>query len=344
MNFKIIGLMLSLFAILGCSVEKNTQLSTATFWISGYKSECDSGAEMGKCLLLTNSNNLAEAVWEKFHSPIAGFVFEPGYLQQIKVKASTLKKRVKVSDRSSLNYKMIKVVEKKSDTRLELQGEWTLNKINGSAVKTGDPVMHVAIDLYKNQFSGYNGCTYFSGVITNVTTDKLNFKNVRSTLSDCNNLPHTADFNVAMNDIYRFKVLDNALSFYNRENQEILSFTQKQTPQAEMRIHDIYVAVSIGGESIVRRKEMPRLELNLNTMEVFGNNGCNEFTGKITAVSANSIAFAGITSTRKMCKDMVLPEQFHHALQNAVGYKFEDLHLTFYDANGKELIIFLKVD
>ena len=44
------------------------------------------------------------------------------------------------------------------------------------------------------------------------------------------------------------------------------------------------------------------------------------------------------------CRDMVLPGKFDQALQATFSYKFEDLHLTLYDKEGKELISFLKVD
>ena len=111
-----------------------------------------------------------------------------------------------------------------------------------------------------------------------------------------------------------------------------------------MRIHDIFVAVKINGEAIRRGDEMPRLELNLNTMEVFGNNGCNQFNGKITSVSETKITFSGMAMTRKMCSDMVLPNNFDQTLQKTASYKFENLHLTLFDKAGTELIMFLKVD
>lgn len=114
--------------------------------------------------------------------------------------------------------------------------------------------------------------------------------------------------------------------------------------KADMRIHDIFVAIKIDGEKVERRDEMPRLELNLNTMEVFGNNGCNQFNGKITSVTEKKIAFSGMAMTRKMCPDMVIPTKFDQALQKVEGYKYENLHLTMYDKDGKELFKFLKVD
>lgn len=79
-------------------------------------------------------------------------------------------------------------------------------------------------------------------------------------------------------------------------------------------------------------------------MQVFGNNGCNDFNGKITSVTERNITFGTIAMTRKMCRDMVLPGKFDKALQQTAGYKFENLHLPLYGKEGNELIKFLKVD
>lgn len=114
--------------------------------------------------------------------------------------------------------------------------------------------------------------------------------------------------------------------------------------KADMRIHDIFVAIKINGEKLERRDEMPRLELNLNTMQVFGTNGCNHFNGKINLVTQKNINFSGMAMTRKRCPDISTPAKFDQALEKVAGYKYENLHLTMYDKDGKELITFLKVD
>lgn len=344
MKLNSIGILLAVMVMQACGTTRNSVSGNKTMWVSGYKTQCDPGAGKGECLLVTNDSNLAEATWENFYSNIEGFNFEPDFLQRIEVKVTEFSGTKIAADRSSLKYTLVKVLEKKQDTRWDLQGDWTLNKINGDMLKNTDEIPNVSIDLKKNQFSGHNGCNSFSGVITNVTTDKLNFEKVLSTLRDCMDMPISDVFDAAVKNIYSYKVNDNILSFYNKANQEVLSFTKKQNTTAIMRIHDIYVAVKINGQLIPRRDEMPRLELNLNTMEVFGNNGCNEVNGKITAVSETNITFGNMASTRKMCQDMVLPGKFDQALQQTASYKFENLHLTLYDSDGKELITFLKVD
>lgn len=344
MNLKTIGILLTVVVLQACGTTKNTVSGTKTMWVSGYKTECDAGAGKGECLLVTTDADLAEAKWQNFYTNIEGFNFEPGVLQKLEVNVVERSGTNTAADQSAIEYKLVKVLEKKEDKRWELQGDWSLNKMNGVTLKSSSDAPHVSIDLTKKQFAGNNGCNSFSGVIHNVTADKLLFENVLTTLRDCMDMPLTDEFDAAVKDIYVYKVKNNILSFCNKANEEVLSFTKKQVSTADIRIHDIYVAVKINGQDIGRREEMPRFEINLNTMEVFGNNGCNQFNGKITYVTEKKIAFGGMAMTRKMCQDMVIPAKFDQALLATASYKFEDLHLTLYNKEGKELISFLKVD
>ncbi|CAM4103108.1 META domain-containing protein [Flavobacterium antarcticum] len=344
MNLKTIGILVTIVLLQACGTKKNTHTANKIFWVSGYKTECDAGAGKGECLLVTTDSDLAEAKWENFYATIEGFSFEEGFMQKIEVKVKDVSNTKIAADQSSLTYTLVKALDKTKDTRIALQGDWTLNKIRGVVLKESDEIPHVNIDLTKNRFSGNNGCNSFSGVIYNVTSDKLLFENTSTTLRDCMDMPLTDAFDIAVKDIYVYQVEHNILSFCNKANEEVLSFTKKSLSTPDMRIHDIYVAVKIRGEAIGQREEMPRFEINLNTMEIFGNNGCNAFNGKITSVTERNITFGGMAMTRMMCQDMVLPGKFDQALQQTASYKFEDLHFTMFDKDGKELITFLKVD
>lgn len=344
MNLKTIGILLTVVIMQGCGVKKNAHLGTKTMWISGYQTICDARAGKSECMLVSTKDNLAEAKWENFYNTIAGFTFEPGFLQKVEVSVEELPVAEIAADRSSLNYTLIKVLEKKKDVRVALEGSWTLNKIDGLEVKTSTelPILHV--DLKSNQISGNNGCNNFSRMIQKIDLEQIQIGHGLTTLKSCIDNPIATTFDKALAKIISYKVDNNKLSFYDENKNEVLTWMQKPTAGADIRIHDIYVAVEINGEKISKRDEMPRFEINLNSMQVFGNNGCNEFSGAIKAVTEQKISFGAIASTRKMCRDMEVPAKFDKALIQTASYKFEDLHLSLYDNNGKELIRFLKVD
>lgn len=344
MNLKTIGILLTVVVMQSCGTTKNAVSGNQTMWVSGFKTECDAGAGKGECMLVTTDSNLAEAKWKNFYSTIDGFKIEPGIVQKIEVKVTELSGSELAADRSSLRYTLVKVLEKKNDTRMELQGDWTLKRIEGSSTKFGTDVPRINFDLAQNQVSGSDGCNNFSGMILNLNTNLIQLSRMISTLRACMDVPITAEFGVAFQNIHSYKIKDATLTFFDDSNKELMSFIKKPISVADTRIHDIYVAVEINGEAIGKRDQMPRFEINLNTMEVFGNNGCNEFNGKITSVNHSNISFGRMAMTRMMCRDMIVPGKFDQALQQTASYTYENLYLKLYDKNGKEILKFLKVD
>ena len=113
---------------------------------------------------------------------------------------------------------------------------------------------------------------------------------------------------------------------------------------SRMALHDIWAATHIEGNTIDISKNIPSLEINITKMKVFGTDGCNNYTGDIKKLTATTIAFAPLASTRKMCMDMNIPDTYNKALGNSVSYKRENSILYFYDANGNETLRFKKVD
>ena len=111
----------------------------------------------------------------------------------------------------------------------------------------------------------------------------------------------------------------------------------------KLAIHDIWVTTHINGEEIVKTNA-PTLEINTTEMRVFGTNGCNNYSGQIKTITSNSIAFGVIASTRKMCFDMTIPDNFDKALNNLSNYKKEGLTLRFYNTDGDEIIRLKKTD
>lgn len=344
MKLKIIGILLAVLVLQACTTHKNAHLGTKTIWMGGYKTECSIGASKGDCFMVAYQTDLVNAKWEKIYIPIEGFNFELGFLQKIEVKAVELPKNGLVEDRSSIKYKLIKVLEKQQDLRLELQGNWILNSINGVVVTRNEEQPHIKIDLMKNQFSGNNGCTSFSGVIMNVTTSQLYFEKTKTTLRDCADVPLASDFDSALRNIDTYNIQNDNLSIFNKANELVLAFTKKAPSTADTRINDIWVAIEINGEAVGQSEELPRMELNLNTMQLFGNDGCNQFNGKITTVTEKNIAFGPVTATKKRCQDKEVPTKFNQALQKATSYSFANSYLSIYDKSGTELIKFQKVD
>ena len=342
MNLKSITLLITLVIIQSCATKKNAHLGTHTFWISGYKTACDAGAGKAECLQVFNGENLTEAHWENFYSQIEGFEFELGYLQKIEVKTTELSKMEIASDRSSIKYTLVKVLEKKSDSRMILNGDWKLSEINGIELENENQKPILKMDLTKKQVSGTNGCNNYSGIIQNVSLSEITFGKLITTLKACIDMKTANAFDTAFQLIKKYKVEGNQLTFFDESNKELMTFTKSNL--VNTRLNDIWVAEKMNGTTVDKLSEMPRIELNLRTMKVMGTNSCNQYNGAITELTDTKIVFGPIATTRKMCPDMETANAFDKVLSEVMMYKLEGLHLFFYNKEGKEIVQFLKVD
>lgn len=118
---------------------------------------------------------------------------------------------------------------------------------------------------------------------------------------------------------------------------------------AKMRLNDIWALKAINGETIDTAElsgmqKQPVLEIHLNDMKIFGNDGCNNMFGSIESLDEKNIVFGAMGGTKMACPNMKLSSKYITALGNTKSYKLDGLQLYFYDADGNEILRYLKVD
>jgi len=118
----------------------------------------------------------------------------------------------------------------------------------------------------------------------------------------------------------------------------------KKLKDSRYTLNDIWIAQNINGVPIEQKDKLPTMEINLYKMQVFGNNSCNEYTGGIEKLTELEIQFGVIATTRKMCLNMNVADEFDKALNRSITYKLENLNLIFSDKSGNETISFIKGD
>ncbi len=119
---------------------------------------------------------------------------------------------------------------------------------------------------------------------------------------------------------------------------------EEKSDKPNQRLHDIWGATRINGKPINRKTHIPTMEINLTQMKILGSDGCNSYNGVITKISDTKIAFDKIASTRKMCRDMEIPDKFNTAIKKVKGYRLVGLNLILVDETDKEMIAFVKGD
>ncbi|PWT74820.1 MAG: hypothetical protein C5B59_10240 [Bacteroidetes bacterium] len=74
---------------------------------------------------------------------------------------------------------------------------------------------------------------------------------------------------------------------------------------------------------------------------VFGNAGCNNFTGKYELKRDNQLTFSGVASTRMLCIDMTTEDQFLKIFQMTLNYSLAGGNLLLKDSTGTILTKFV---
>lgn len=127
----------------------------------------------------------------------------------------------------------------------------------------------------------------------------------------------------------------------NQQNQ------QKKDLEQMMRLHNLWSLVSIY-EAPPKEDEplekQPFMELHLENEEAMGNGPCNNFNAKLIVEAPNIIRLDGIVTTRMACVNLRLENDFFQALEQIHSFKLKGLHLHLFDKEGKELLVFKKVD
>lgn len=121
------------------------------------------------------------------------------------------------------------------------------------------------------------------------------------------------------------------------------------TSQDITKLHDIWALqeISVNGlplELDYSEIKRPILEVHVNDRKIFGNDSCNSIFGSIETLDNDLISFGKIGSTMMACPNMTISTEYSKALQKVRSYKLQGLNLILYDAEGDEVLRFLKVD
>jgi heat shock protein HslJ len=342
MNKLILGLIAVLFVISSCTVtEKISSNDNQIWWISGVKTECSGVAEKMKCLNIYKGKDINNPTWENFYPNIEGFEFEEGYLKKIEVKTEKLEPKDVPAYASSIKYTLVKELEKIVDYRMNINGKWILSRLNDTLIDNSITSLTMEIDLEQKRVMGRESCKGYFGSILNITFKTIQFGTITRTKRPCPDYSREREYHKALNKVTNYQIKGSNLIFYSN-GKKVLSFTKNK--EANQRLHDIWVAIRIDGNEVDRKITVPRLEINLTKNKIYGNDGCNEYSGSIDEVSDTQLKFGALAATKKMCRNMEVVNKFNKAMSKVISYKLEGMNLILMDNEGKEILALLKVD
>lgn len=321
-----------------CAKKNNSKI----FWVSGMKSECTNGDTNMQCLNVHQGENIDNPLWTIFYDNIEGFSFEKGIIKKIEVREDKIE-NITV-DTFSIKYTMIREIEKITDNRVGLNGKWTLVEYDGSQIDKNLIAPEMLLNVKQLKVNGTGGCNSYLGEISKLNTSRLQFGEIATTRRACLTDNMEQDFLDALNNVVSYKLGRDQLRLYDKESNNILTLIKTNEPQVQSRLHDIWAAISINGFDIDKSISVPRLEINLTQMKVYGNDGCNNFNGNIEDVSEDRFSLGFLRTTRKMCETMEVSNKFNIAMSKVETYTITKQYLVLLGADGTELVKLVKVD
>jgi len=222
-----------ILGFIACSpAEKGT-----IYWVNSYTVDCVGVSPM-KCLQIQKGENMVEGEWQNFYSQIEGFDYEPGYIYKIRVNEEVMENVP--ADASSVQYKLIEVLEKNEDARLALSGTellefsegteakvllndiWVAETVDGTSVQNTSHPPRLEIHTAEMEVMGEDGCNRFTGKINKLTNKDLVFAPLASTKKACPDMTIPDKFNKAMAQVKYYKITGLNLTLLNDEEKVLV--------------------------------------------------------------------------------------------------------------------------
>lgn len=331
-------LILLIFAVSACS---NNQ--TSTYWISGFKTQCESNSSDNECLLIIPDSSFSTDQWDVLTQPINNFTFIEGVTQKALMRVQTNNNNQAATSEDSRKYELIQTLEQQNDTREAINGDWNIQKISGQSVQKTPLQPTFNVDLNQLTISGVDGCNQYQAKLDNLGLSDIRPMPARSTKKMCLDMTTPNQIQAKLDQISNYTLNNFDLVLNDDHGKELFRLMR---PNNLTILNDIWAfnklsAINKQDNSL---KNPPQFEINVSQKTLRGFDGCNQFKANITTLNQQQMSFGPIMSSKMLCPDMKLPTSFMQSLSQTAWYKLEPLQLHLYDQENQLLIIMKKVD
>lgn len=218
----------------------------------------------------------------------------------------------------------------------KLEGEWYILKAGSYEINV-EEMPYVYFEEAKGRFYANDGCNVINGDFT-LSGDKLTFGNTLSTMKNCPGVLFAPSIAKALSGSVKIDVQDKGqesmMTMKNSAGATLMTLTRHNLGP----LNGQWLVKQIGEEKI--DDENVNLFLDLNDMTTHGNTGCNFFNGTIVVNPrlTNSISFAQMGTTMRLCPDSDVEMAMMVALEQATAYRLDGKKLHLLDPSGATLM------
>lgn len=110
----------------------------------------------------------------------------------------------------------------------------------------------------------------------------------------------------------------------------------------DKRVHDIWAIIEFEGKKLHAEDfsgEMPMMEININTGQVMGTDGCNRFTGGVE-VQKKYLIFSNLAGTRMACPKMEVGDKITKALSGKkLEFEIKENKMSLFEQQKKLMVL-----
>lgn len=227
-------------------------------------------------------------------------------------------------------------------------GEWQVTKAGAYTVDDEDNMPYVVFEPSTGRFYASDGCNIINGDYALRTDGVMTFGRVLTTMKMCPDVEYATAIGAALRDDSRLTVDTRRIG----SETYIVLRDAKGAEMLTLRRHNMEFLNGNWQVTSIAGKETDDPELNLfidiRSLKVHGNTGCNYFNGEIfiDPARANAIDFSKMALTRMACPNSARETAMMVALEQATtaiaGKNMRTVMLL--DEKGKQVMTLRRID
>lgn len=236
---------------------------------------------------------------------------------------------------------------KKSATLADIEGEWTIVKINGQPITnpSGAQLPFIGFDTDSGRIYGNSGCNrIIASLDRQATPGSIRLEHMGSTLMACPDMETETKVITALSDVRSYKKDGkNGICLCDSSGHTLVSLIKRFYPMTLDELQGKWYVVSAFGQPIPETVETtPYLIFDTKENKVNGNAGCNLLSGnlEITDDSRLTITIPPVAMTRMACLDMETENNIVSALDSVKTFgRLDNRRIALYSAGGAEVLV-----
>lgn len=241
---------------------------------------------------------------------------------------------------------------KNAVTVSDLDGEWNIIEINGTAVVPApdQPFPFIGFSMADGRVYGNSGCNRLMGSIDlNVKPGEIDLGQLGSTRMMCPDMTLERNVLSALSQVKKYRKLsDGNMALCGSSKRPILVLQRKEADTlVEPSVLDGRWSVELVGGIPVPKdiEKQPFLEFNTLEKRLHGNAGCNIINGSFELENGENskLTFGQVISTMMACPDMTLESQILQAINSVKSFGVTDEgNIELYNESGTPVLLLKK--